>query len=267
MKAIVLASVVAGTLIPGVLLAQGAAAAAAPVPVTTPAPDCTKLKGKARKDCVASVAEAAAQKPAVDGTADRFPFPEASSKAGGELPKATEDMPTSNVPLPPAESLKPLGSLPPDGAGGGSSSSSDGGSSSSSSSSSGAGAVPDAGDDDAAPTTAGGDTPVRAADLKDLGSRGDTSKAREALELTRVEDDLRVGHFYFRDGDYKGATARYQDALTHDPDSADAHFGLAEVLLKQNKRAEAAVHLQRYLELAPDDDHTKDARKMLAKLH
>ncbi len=238
-----------------------AGAAAAQTPVGAPPPvtvqDCTRLKGKAKKECVAAnaPAPAAATKPA--DADDKFAFPEGDSKnggeterAGGQVRKDVGDMPTSGVPDPPAESVAP----PPPAAG-----------SSSSSSSSGGGA-PAADDDDAAPTTVGGDTPVKASDLKNLGARTDSAEGRRKLEQTRVEDDLKVGRYYFKDGNYPGATARYQDALQRDPDNPEAHFGLAEVLLKQNKRPEAVAQLQRYLELAPDDDHTKDAQKMLAKL-
>ena len=62
------------------------------------------------------------------------------------------------------------------------------------------------------------------------------------------------------------ALARYRDALQHDPENPDAHFGLAQVLLKQSKRDEAVTHLKLYVQLAPDDDHTKEAQKLLARL-
>ncbi len=108
---------------------------------------------------------------------------------------------------------------------------------------------------------------MKSSDLRDLGQpKSNPAEARTKLEATRVEDDIKVGRFYFKDGNYTGATARYKDALERDPENPDAHFGLAEVLIKQNKRADAAAELQKYLVLAPDDDHTKDARKMLAKL-
>ena len=251
-----------------VLLAGGSVVAQqqAPPPVTVQ--DCTKLKGKAKKDCAAAAPAPGQSKSGETGPAqdDKFAFPDDASKNGGELQQrtvtgspatkpATGDMPTSGVPDPPAESMQPLR---PDGT------PAPAGSSSSSSSSSGGDA---AADDDAAPTTAGADTPVKSSDLRNLGQpKGDVTEARTKLEATRVQDDIKVGHFYFKDGDYTGAAARYRDALERDPENPDAHFGLAEVLLKQNKRADAALELQKYLQLAPDDDHTKDARKMLAKL-
>ncbi len=234
--------------------------------------DCTQLKGKAKKECVAKAAQKANTTSAAPSGADPFPFPEEQSKKGTA---ATADMPTGE-PDPPASSMKPMkvpgadADLPAESDGSardaGSSSSSSSSKSSSSSSSSSADGRPAPEADDAAPTTSGSDTPVRPGALKDLGGRADSSAARQKLEQTRVEDDLRIGRFYFKDGNFAGATARYQDALAHDADNPDAHFGMAEVLLKQNKQADAIAHLQRYLQLAPDDDHTKDAQRMLAKL-
>jgi thioredoxin-like negative regulator of GroEL len=121
-------------------------------------------------------------------------------------------------------------------------------------------------DDDAPPTTAGGDTPVKAATLKDLGSHADSSEARVKLEQSRVQDDVKVGRFYMQTGNTAGAEARFKDALEHDPDDPEAHFAMAELLLKQKRNAEAAAELHKYLQVAPDDDHTRDAKKMLAKL-
>lgn len=260
------------------------------------ATDCTRLKSKARSTCeaksradAAASADGAAHKDAAgkdsagkDGTGE-MPTAGVPDPPSGEMPTrgvpdppsggaalknmpdaASGEMPTAGVPDPPAESIGPLR---PSGAGSSDTSGPGGTSSSSSSSSSGSpGDRPGGEEDDAAPTKAGGDTPVNASSLKDLGSRVDSGEARVKLEQTRVEDDLKVGGFYFKDGNYAGATARYKDALQRDPESPDAHFGLAQVLLKQNKRDEAIEHLQTYVKLAPDDDHTKEAKKLLAKL-
>lgn len=240
-----------------IMIGLGAAAMAQttlpPPPVTVQ--DCTKLKGSAKKSCLAQSAQDAAPPASTTDAPDKFPFPAEQSKRG--LPAgATADMPTGE-PDPPSDSMKPMHVPGAD---------ADPPSSSSSSSSDGAPATPPPDDDDAAPTTSGSDTPIKPGTLKDLGSHGDSSQARKKLEETRVEDDLKIGHYYFKTGDYAGATARYKDALAHDTDNPDAHYGLAEVFAKQNKPADAIAQLEIYLQLAPDDDHTKDAQKMLAKL-
>ena len=99
-----------------------------------------------------------------------------------------------------------------------------------------------------------------------MGSHADSSAARVKLEQNRVSDDVRVGRFYLRDGNLNGAETRFKDALQHAPEDPEANFAMAELLLKQKRNGDAAAQLKRYLELAPDDEHTKDAKKLLAKL-
>ncbi len=259
-----------------VLGGVGAVAHAQVAPPTILKEDCSALKGKSKKQCearnAAGDAPAAAAKPADAGDmptgvdADvpgEPPSPRPAPAAKSTTKPNTSDMPTGKDADPPADSMVPLlpdgrpdprGPLPP-------ASSSGSPSSSSSSSSSSA-----ADDDDVAPTTSGGDTPVKAATLKDIGSHADSSAARVKLEENRVNDDVKVGRFYLRDGNLNGAETRFKDALQHDPDDPEAHFAMAELLLRQKRSDEAAAQLRRYLELAPDDEHTKDAKKMLAKL-
>lgn len=242
--------------------------------------DCSGLKGKARRQCDAR--NAAGNGPAVAAKPDRDDMPTgADADVPGEppttrptvAPKATAKPDTSDMPTgrdfdPPADSMGPLlpdgtpdprGALPPRPLTGAAPSGGAAQGASSSSSSS-------ADDDDVAPTTSGGDTPVKATTLKDLGSHGDSSAARVKLEQNRVADDVKVGRFYLKDGDLPGAEARFKDAIEHDPEDPEAHFAMAELLLEQKRNPEATAELKRYLDLAPDDEHTKDAKKMLAKL-
>jgi tetratricopeptide (TPR) repeat protein len=151
--------------------------------------------------------------------------------------------------------------LPPDGysSSGDSSSSSSSGDSSSSS-------RPADDDADVAPTTAAPNAPVKAAKLKDLGSRGDFSAAHQKLEQTRVADDLKIAKFYWNDGNTQGAYLRYKDAVDHAPDDPEARFGLAEAASKLKKTDEAVLNYREYLKADPDGDHDKDARRALARL-
>lgn len=234
--------------------------------------DCTVLKGKAKKQCEArngaGESAASAAKPADTSDAPTGvdadvpgepPSPRHAANAKTAAKPDTSDMPTGKDADPPADSMGPLlpdgrpdprGPLPTPAP--------------PSSSSSSASPLPD--DDDVAPTTSGADTPVKAATLKDLGSHADSSAARVKLEQNRVTDDLKVGRFYLKDGDLAGAEGRFKDALQHAPEDPDANFAMAELLLKQKRKDAAVVQLKRYLELAPDDEHTNDAKKMLAKI-
>ena len=203
--------------------------------------------GGARRAGGVSAASPAVASPA---TADVFAFPEDRSKHGAD----PDGLPSGNVPDPPASSEQPL-----PGSSSSSSSSGSGGASSSKE------AQPDD-DADVAPTTADPHAPVKAAKLKDLGSRGDSTEARKKLEATRVEDDVRVGGFYLKDGNLPGAYLRYKDAVEHDPADPDAQFGLAETARRMNRADEAVAHYRECLNIDAGGDHAKAARKALAQL-
>ncbi len=186
---------------------------------------------------------------------DGTPHTQDTKPAGTALP----EMPTGDVPDPPASSERPLGRGGNEG--------------SSSSSSSGEGLPPGTSsasqgdmDDDIAPTTAAPSAPVKSARLKDLGSRGDSSAARQKLEQTRVADDLKVGLFYTKDGNTQGAYLRFKDAADRAPDDPDARFFLAESASRLNKRDEAVMNYRACLQLDPGGDHDKASRKALGKL-
>lgn len=112
-------------------------------------------------------------------------------------------------------------------------------------------------------------------DLKDEGSTGSTARGRRRLrppaqkilsDDERVEEDLSVAHFYRQSGNLTGAYLRTKDAVKIQPQAADAHLALAEVAEKLGKRDEAAAEYSKYLELEPDGDSVKTAKKALEKL-
>ena len=111
-------------------------------------------------------------------------------------------------------------------------------------------------------------------DLKDAGTTGST-RARRRLrppaqkilsDEERVEEDLSVAHFYQQSGNLNGAYLRAKDAVKIQPQNADGHLQLAEIAQKMGKRDEAIAAFTKYLELDPDGDGVKEARKSLEKL-
>jgi tetratricopeptide (TPR) repeat protein len=139
--------------------------------------------------------------------------------------------------------------------------------SSSSSSSSGS-------DEDAAPAD-----PGAAPDLKDKGSEGaPATPGRHILHRVnpvatklqssdeREQEDLDVAHYYTQTGDLQGAYLRSQDAVKTAPDDPDAHFALAEIALKLNKKDEAIAEYNACIKLDPTEKEMKDSRKALARL-
>ena len=78
--------------------------------------------------------------------------------------------------------------------------------------------------------------------------------------------DVKVGSFYFTNGDYKGAYNRYKEATEVDPGNADAVFGLAEAARNLKLNSEAVDNYRVYLDAFPDGPKAKAARKALAQL-
>jgi tetratricopeptide (TPR) repeat protein len=82
----------------------------------------------------------------------------------------------------------------------------------------------------------------------------------------RAQDDIKVGRFYLGTGDYKGAYARFSDASRMDPASVDAIYGLAAAAAGLHHTDEALTNYKLYLEIAPDGNDAKSARKALRAL-
>ena len=82
----------------------------------------------------------------------------------------------------------------------------------------------------------------------------------------RAAKDDEVGDYYFKTGNYKGALARFQDALVYKDNDAVANFKIAECYQKLGQPEEAIPHYQAYLKILPDGPFSKQAKKALKKL-
>jgi len=92
-----------------------------------------------------------------------------------------------------------------------------------------------------------------------VGTKLQTAEERET-------EDLNVARFYIDSGNLAGAYLRGQDAVKTAPDDPDAHFTLAEVALKLNKREEAIAEFNACLKLDPPAKEAKKARKTLEEI-
>ena len=82
----------------------------------------------------------------------------------------------------------------------------------------------------------------------------------------RVAEDLTVAKFYEDRGNLNAAYLRTKDAVKVQPDDPDAHFALARIAQKMQKRDEAIAEFNAYLKLDPDGLNIKAARKALSQL-
>jgi tetratricopeptide (TPR) repeat protein len=82
----------------------------------------------------------------------------------------------------------------------------------------------------------------------------------------RAAKDNEVGDYYYKRKNYKGALARYQDALAFKENDALANFHMAQCYEKLDQPDEAITHFKEYLRILPQGPLAKDARKALEKL-
>jgi len=82
----------------------------------------------------------------------------------------------------------------------------------------------------------------------------------------RAAEDLNVAKFYEQSGDLNAAYLRARDAVKVQPSDPEAHFVLGHLAQKLNNRDEAISEYNSYLQLEPDGEKIKQARKALAQL-
>jgi Tetratricopeptide repeat len=240
---------------------RGQSAPANDPPQGNPAP-CTVSPQP--QPCAAKPAKSTAASPSA---AEKFPFPgedgEKSPRSGsspsGEPTPAARKSAQDAFPFPGEDPATPLS--PGSGPSSSSSSSSDDGT-----------------PDPAATPGPAGASPAQSG-LADKGSEGAQQPGRHILHRVnpigtklqsddeREAEDLDVAHFYTQTGDLQGAYLRTQDAVKIAPDDPDAHFALAEIARKLDKREEAIAEYNTCLKLDPDPNEAGAARKAVARLH
>ena len=93
----------------------------------------------------------------------------------------------------------------------------------------------------------------------------ESQKPREyTFNPLEAEKNLKVGNYYFKKGNYKGALNRFREATRWNPNYAEAYLrlGESEEKLKDTKAAHEAY--AKYLELAPDNKEAGPVKKKLA---
>ena len=78
--------------------------------------------------------------------------------------------------------------------------------------------------------------------------------------------ELKIGHYYYKKGNYRAAAQRFQEATKWDGTLAEAFLRLGEAREKQRDRKAAAEAYAKYLEIAPDAKDAADVKKRLDKV-
>ena|ERR1041384_7477717 len=82
----------------------------------------------------------------------------------------------------------------------------------------------------------------------------------------QAEKDLKVGNYYWKQGKYRAAEARFREATRWNEGYGDAWLRLGEAAEKLKDSKEAREAYTKYLEVASDAKNTGEIRKKLERL-
>ena len=87
-----------------------------------------------------------------------------------------------------------------------------------------------------------------------------------AFNPLKSKQEVAVGEFYFKKGDYKAAAGRFIEATKWNDGNADAWLRLGSAEEKMNDAKAAREAWQKYLQLASTGKNADEIRKKLEKL-
>jgi tetratricopeptide (TPR) repeat protein len=116
------------------------------------------------------------------------------------------------------------------------------------------------------PNSATAPTPLSPDNPEDMTNMTGDVQEMHPWNPYRAGKDDEVAEYYFKTGNYKGALARYQDALIYKDNDAIANFGIAQCYEKMGQHEEAVPYYQAYLKILPDGPLSKHAKKALKRL-
>lgn len=102
----------------------------------------------------------------------------------------------------------------------------------------------------------------------DVSNDSETSGVQEFHPWNPMKalKDIEVGDYYFKRKNYKGALARYKEALYYKEGDAVASYRLAVCQEKLGDKAEATKYYEQYLKILPEGPFAKDAHASLGRL-
>ena len=77
---------------------------------------------------------------------------------------------------------------------------------------------------------------------------------------------IEVGDYYFKQGNYRAAISRYQEALDWKPKDAEATYKLGEAQEKSGDFTGARENYQAYLKILPKGPYAEKAQKGIDRL-
>jgi tetratricopeptide (TPR) repeat protein len=87
-----------------------------------------------------------------------------------------------------------------------------------------------------------------------------------AFNPVKSKNQLPIGEFYFKKGDFKAAAGRFREATKWNDGNAEAWLRLGDAEEKMHDTKAAREAWEKYLELAPTAKNAAEVRKKLEKL-
>lgn len=92
------------------------------------------------------------------------------------------------------------------------------------------------------------------------------AKTAESAKLSQIENALRRAEEYINMKNWVKANLELREVLKEDPQNAKAHAHIAIVYFRQNQATMAKMHINKALQIAPQDPVVKQAKQELKKL-
>jgi outer membrane protein assembly factor BamD (BamD/ComL family) len=106
---------------------------------------------------------------------------------------------------------------------------------------------------------------IRDTDAAEAKESADEPKPKEPNPALS-EQNLTIGNFYFKNGNYAAAIQRYREAIEYQPDSFKAYESLTRAYEKNGEPARAIDAYKDFIKKYPDSPKSSEFRARLAKL-
>ena len=103
-----------------------------------------------------------------------------------------------------------------------------------------------------------------------MGDKAKATEAQAAMQAASAastpEELYKQGVALYNANNSVAARATFEQLVARDPNHAKGHFLLGNILVATGENAAAKEHLQKFLDLAPNDSEAATAKEMLAYL-
>ena len=106
---------------------------------------------------------------------------------------------------------------------------------------------------------------IRDTDVAEGKTDAETAKKKE-YSPAKAQEDLKVGDYYYKQGNYAAAISRYQEAIEYQPNLVEAFASLGRAYEKRGDKEKALAVYKTFLKNFPDSPKAQEFQTLCAKL-